>query len=245
MILSFANLDALEGAAGHALPMNPKDIRIGAHLVGYETAHGWVMEYFNAAENFTAKRPFAYPAYDDLWTGSGPDEVNDGDLLAPGMLNAPIDVAGLYALQRIRPRLKAALERTPETVTLTSAIEDGSLQDRMKSFFGVLDERRLAHVGFTKLTKILHRKRPKFVPIHDKFVRKCYVGGEGYPVHPNKNRMWADYASEMAAAMDGDIRRQFTTLEHLRADSGADVSTLRVLDVIAWNAGKPSLRAPS
>jgi len=73
------------------------------------------MEYFNAAENFTAKRPFAYPAYDDLWTGSGPDEVDDGDLLAPGMLSAPIDVAGLYGLQRIRPRLKAALEGTPET----------------------------------------------------------------------------------------------------------------------------------
>jgi len=108
----------------------------------------------------------------------------------------------------------------------------------MKSFFGVLDECRLAHVGFTKLTKILHRKRPKFVPIHDKFVGKCYVGGEGYSVNPNKRRMWADYALEIAAAMDADIRRQFDTLEQIRADCGADVSTLRILDVIAWNAGK-------
>jgi hypothetical protein len=97
--------------------MNPTDIRIGAHLVDYQTAHRWVMEYFNADVNFTAKRPFAYPAYDKLQTGSVPDKLNDGDLLAPAMLNAAVGVAGLYSLQRIRPQLEEALHNTPEVVS--------------------------------------------------------------------------------------------------------------------------------
>ncbi len=218
--------------------MNVTDIRVGARWVDYDTAHGWVMEYFDADKNLAARRPFAYPAYDHLQTGTEPDKLNDGDLLAPGMLNAPINVAGLYTLQRIRPRLEAALQGTPTTVILSAAVDDGSLRSRMKSFFGVLDEQKPPHIGLTTLTKVLHRKRPKFVPIHDKFVKTCYLGDQGFPVHTTSDRTWADYFADFAAAIDGDIRAQTDALERLREESGALVSLLRILDVIAWNAGK-------
>ncbi len=196
------------------------------------------MKYFDADRNRSARRPFAYPAYDQLQTGTGPDELNDSDLLAPGMLNASISVAGLYTLQRICPRLEAALRRTPAAVTLSAAVDDGSLRSRMKSFFGVLDEQDLPHIRLTTLTKVLHRKRPNFLPIHDQFVKTCYLGDNGFPVHPNPDRTWADYYTDFAAAIDGDLRAQTGALERLREESGALVSLLRILDVIAWNAGR-------
>jgi len=76
------------------------------------TLVGWLTDYFNADVNQTARKPYAYPAYDTFDAGSKPDEVNDGDLLAPRMLNAAPTIAAFYSLQRIRRPLRRMLSAT-------------------------------------------------------------------------------------------------------------------------------------
>jgi len=219
------------------LGLMTETLRVGGRIVDFKDAVTWLTDYFNETRNFVHSRPYAYPAYDGLQTGSGPDELNDGDLLAPGMLNASVTVRGFYSLQRVRGIMESGLKLTGRAVTLSQAVDDGSLQHRMQSLVGVLDAEKLPGIRLTSLTKVLHRKRPEFMPLHDQFVRVCYYGKDN-PVRPVRRRSNVDYFVAMASAIDADVRRQSVVLEKLRAEAGANVSLLRIIDVLAWKAGR-------
>ena len=219
--------------------MTTEVLRVGGLQVSLSQAEDWVRNYFDADANKNSRKPFAYPAYDALATGSHSDELNDGDLLAPTLLNAAPKIAAFYALQSARETLEAGLRATPTGVTLGAAVEDSSLARRMQALIGVLDERKLPGVKLTTLTKILHRKRPDFMPLHDKFVAGCYVGTrEPFPMRSEKGRTWARYWVLMAAAIESDLRTQAEDWARLGKLAGGNVAALRVFDVVAWNAGK-------
>ncbi|MEP7192562.1 MAG: DUF6308 family protein [Actinomycetota bacterium] len=113
----------------------------------------------------------------------------------------------------------------------------------MQALVGVLDERPLQGIKLTTLTKVLHRKRPDFMPLHDKFVKACYVGTQDpFPMRFEKGRTWARYWVVMATAIAGDLQTQSDAWAHLSTLAGEDVTALRVLDVVAWNAGKDGIR---
>jgi hypothetical protein len=212
-------------------------VLVGGRTVEFKDAVAWLKDYFNENRNVLHSHPYAYPAYDRLQTGSGPDELNDGDLLAPGMLNASVTVRGFYSLQRVCGMLESGLELTGRAVTLSQAVDDGSLEPRMRSLVGVLDSEKLPGIRLTSLTKVLHRKRPGFMPLHDQFVRTCYYGKDN-PVRPVRRRSNVDYFVAIASAIDADVRRQSVLLEKLRSEVGANVSLLRIIDVLAWKAGR-------
>ena len=210
-------------------------------------AQDWIVEYSDPA-NATRRKPSAHPAYDRYATGSGPSELNDGDLLAPALLNAGPTVRAFYSLQQVRPRLVEALSRIPTDVDLETAIEAGRMQAWLGDLAAVLDDPvRPSGVKLTTLLKVLHRKRPSFIPLYDQFVGACYVGTDDhFPVHRDPRRSWRDYAVAIAEAMGADLssqREAFSTL-HERAPQ---VTVLRVLDVVAWNLGRrrPSTEAHS
>ncbi len=69
------------------------------------------------------------------------------------------------------PALNAVLAELPTDVALDDA-EDGVLE-AMAELFGVLDARP-AHVGMTKLAKVLARKRPGLIPVYDGAIGHCY-----------------------------------------------------------------------
>ena len=216
-------------------------IRIGSRSASVTEAERWVAEYF-APENLTRARPYAHPAYDTYDTRSGASELNDGDLLAPALLNAAPTVRAFYSLQRVRPQVTAALARIPVDVTLGDAVAAGTMPALLGDLAAVLDETpRPAGVRLTTLLKVLHRKRPHFVPLYDQFVGACYVGdGDAFPVHRARTRSWRDYAVAIATAVSEDLSSQqaaFTDLHRL----APQVTTLRLLDVLAWKLGR---RAP-
>jgi hypothetical protein len=214
-------------------------VRVGGIQVPSAKAESWVQNYFDAGANRLSRKPYAYPAYDSLATSSHSDELNDGDLLAPTLLNAAPSIAAFYALQSAREQVEAGLRATPASVTLASAVDDLSLERRMQALVGVLDERTLQGVKLTTLTKVLHRKRPDFMPLHDKFVKACYVGTqEPFPMRSQKDRTWIQYWAVMATAINADLESQVDVWAGLGALAGKQVATLRVFDVVAWNAGK-------
>ncbi|QBF46265.1 DUF6308 family protein [Janibacter limosus] len=67
-------------------------IAVGQITISTEVAKQWIHDY-TAPEKLASKKPYAYPGYDTLDTGSGNSELNDGDLLAPILLNAPPSVS--------------------------------------------------------------------------------------------------------------------------------------------------------
>ena len=100
----------------------------------------------------------------------------------------------------------------------------------------LLDETPLWNVQATTLSKILHRKRPRSIVLHDRWVWKCYIGTGAVP-HA-ESRSWAAYMVLMSLAIRDDLRNQSDQFAALaRSSSGAaSLTAVRLLDILAWRS---------
>lgn len=227
----------------YAAQMDPVDsdvVRVGKCVVAMDTARGWVTAYTDAERNTVSPTPFAYPAY-DLYNASDndPGVLTDADLLAPGLLNVSVKIRTYYGLQGMRGFLEPLLQH-PELATPLADLTDERIAFHVGGLYSVLDAKpRPSGVRGTLLSKVLHRKRPASLALHDAWVQACYLG-EGAPVPLSKRRTWADYMVLVSQAMAKDIRdqpQQFSEL-HKASKAGPRLTDLRLLDIIAWHAGQ-------
>lgn len=190
-----------------------------------------------AAEYLSGAGSYGYPAYDAFDGGAGAWRLSDGDLLAPSLLNVTVRIPAFYALSAVKPRLEAWLAEVPPDARLAEAAPEDL--DRLRKLFAVIDD-GLPGVGGTTLAKIMHRKRPAFIPLYDRYVWRCYVGVENAPVPRAPHRTWQEFVPLLAAAMQDDLNRENDWLSRVAALAAgpAPVTTLRVLDVVAWQAGR-------
>ncbi|MFF2205260.1 DUF6308 family protein [Streptomyces sp. NPDC058145] len=148
----------------------------------------------------------------------------------------------MYSLQAVRPALEAGLAAIRQDLTLQTAVACGRHGPLLESLIGVLDApARVPGIGLTKLTKVLHRKRPLFVPLFDQRVKACYYSTRAnYPLHPTPGRPEALFFTTLGACMAQDLEEQPEQWKALAAQAPNDVSLLRILDVVAWNLGADS-----
>jgi hypothetical protein len=218
-------------------------VRVGAVLIPLDKARRWLTEYTNEANVFV-EDPYSYPAY-DLYECDRNEQglLTDADLLAPGLLNVPVKIRSYYALQRIRPLLEDGLRNIDLGFALAD-VDPAHVASMVKPLYAVLDDPQTRPWGVsgTTLSKILHRKRPQSIVLHDRWVRRCYVGGDA-PVQPSKDRSWADYMVAVSLAIRDDLQSQrevFASLDEATSSPGR-LSHVRLLDILAWKSkGKKS-----
>lgn len=231
----------------------PETVRVGGLHLPMATAKGWVARYTDAALNRSAASPYAYPAYDHFRSHDNhPDVLDDADLLAPVLLNVGISIRSFYALQRHRDRLQLDLA-APDLARPLAALSDDDIAHHIGGLFAVLDAPghssgdgdpsvagAVSGIGATKLSKVLHRKRPAAIPLHDRWVRVCYVTSRESPVPRARKRTWREYMTLVAQAMACDLRAQPDQYTALQKVSKADppLTDLRLLDILAWHAGQ-------
>lgn len=216
-----------------------KEIRIGKIRVPVDTAIAWVAEY-TSPERAKGSNPYSYPAYDDFeLEHNEPSRLTDADLLAPGLLNVPVKVRSFYGLLRVRPRLERALANLDLEVPLEKIDSPERVAGMIKPLYDVLDDpgEKPWGVNGTTLSKVLHRKRPQSVVLHDRWVRTCYVG-KGAPIPKEKSRSWADYMAAVTLAIRDDLQAQpdqFKVLDEATSCPGR-LSPIRLLDIVAWTS---------
>src|SRR5690606_33720546 len=123
-------------------------------------------------------------------------------------------------------------------------LSDERIEALIGPLYSVLDP-GLWGIGGTKLSKVLHRKRPASIALHDQWVQACYVGTRalGCPVPKVKERSWADYMVAVSQAMAADLRdgaKQFEQLQHASRAQPA-LTDLRLLDILAWRTGQSAI----
>ena len=182
---------------------------------------------------------WAYPAYDgyDAQRAAGP--LIDADLLAPVLLNVSrLKIRTYEALQTKREELDRHLERIPHDLDLVHA--DADHLALLGDLFSVLDGPGVWGAQGTVLAKVLHRKRPRFIPLYDEQVRTVYQDGPDAAVPPQAGRSWRDFVVLFAAAVKQDLQREldFWTEIALMA-TNPPITALRALDIVAWWAGNP------
>lgn len=215
-------------------------VRVGHVRIPITTAEAWIREYTDAERNMFARNPYAYPAYDDYERETNdPLRITDADLLAPALLNVTPTIRGFYGLQRIRKTLESALANKNLARPLADISDRAQIGEMVKPLYAVLDDDTLKPPGIraTTLSKVLHRKRPDSIVLHDKWVRACYVG-DGRPVPRAERRSWADYMTAVTIAIGEDIRDQPAAFVQLSGatQSPGSLTHVRLLDILAWKS---------
>ena len=181
---------------------------------------------------------YAYPAYDTLVTNGSADLV-DGDLLAPSLLGAHVDYARFVLLKRMLPAICDGMAKLPPT-PLDETDDAGIVT--VARCFAVLDEPLYARAGArgTIVSKVLHRKRPDLIPLYDSRIWTAYTvsGAIGRGSH----RPWVEVMQALCHSMRTDLannRAEFLTLQKVAAENGAQVTLLRILDILVWMSSEP------
>ena len=167
----------------------------------------------------------------------------DADFLAPVLLNVSHLRVRTYAgLKRERDTLQQVLDALPPGLDLRTAGAD-DLQ-RLGDLYSILDDAGVHGAQGTVLAKVLHRKRPAFIPLYDEQVRGVYVGGSPAPVpEPSGYRSWRDFLILFASAVRDDLRRESSFWESVASLAGEpSITPLRALDIVAWWAGDTGRR---
>lgn len=181
--------------------------------------------------------PFTGACFDFL-SGGGDDpavanRVTADDLVAVQLLGVvvPPRVAVDLLEGDLGERVARELRDIPTNVELGSPearpmLDDGGVADRASRLLEEPDD-----MGWATACKLLARKRPRLVPVHDRVVR-CAFG----PPKP----MWT-WLNDYLAGRGGKLPHQ---LQAVRAAAGLPptLSLPRVLDVIVWMRHRASHR---
>lgn len=178
---------------------------------------------------------WSYPAYDGYLRDAPTDDVRQQDLLAASLLNAgqqPIPT--YYGLLALLPEINRRLA-DPRLMGPLNEADDDTLE-AIADLYGILDEHPQHQVQLTKLSKVLHRKRPDLLPLYDENIRRCYFEfGDSVRVTPVKRRK--DRARMLAwlPEVRKDLRDGLQTWNDLAALAGnPTISPLRALDILGW-----------
>ncbi|MET3808884.1 hypothetical protein ABIB25_005914 [Nakamurella sp. UYEF19] len=207
-------------------------LRIGGRHVDRATARRDARTYL------TARDGYAYPSYDGFDAEHAMEPLVDADFLAPLLLNVNyLKITTYEALTTVRSRLQPLLHRIDPTWTLARA-EPVQLE-MLAELYEVIDGGAVSGVEGTVLSKILHRKRPAFIPLYDRQVGHVYQDGPEAPVPRVKGRSWSQFMLAFAGAVQADLLREPGLWEEIaRFAEKPSITPLRALDIVAWQAGR-------
>lgn len=177
------------------------------------------------ADYYDAEGPFAARTFDDLGENP-PDEVTIGDLLAVTLL----DIS--WSPKAVRVLLDTGARRMSELLQRIGPDEDlwAATPEKVAAAndaWQFLRSREVPFVGPVGAGKLLARKRPRLVPIHDRVI------GQWLPSSP-KPGFWDTLRRTMA---DPGLRQ---AIERVRPAGADAASVLRLLDVAVWMTGSGS-----
>ncbi|MGO4583986.1 DUF6308 family protein [Arthrobacter sp. 2RAF6] len=208
-------------------------LTVGGLEVKTSKAEKWMARYVQ-----TNSGRWSYPAYDG-YPGSPSRLLGEQDLLATSLLNAhQKPITSYYTLHKLLPELNRRLEKLGTSHSLIGA--DKKTIAAIANLFGVLDTVETPQVGLTKLSKVLHRKRPGLIPLYDKNIKRVYFEA-GTPTRVSfvPGRSWEGYAKVWIEAVQEDLTTQIEQWQHLASLATAPtILPLRALDIVAWGMGE-------
>jgi len=219
-------------------------VTVGRFRVSRDVAIEIVRRYVAAPRPLDRRKSHGFDIYDAYRADSRYTPLDQPDLLVPVLLGAQTLTPNAYRWLTGRlDEINAVLERIGPTASLCDPEPDLAL---LGELFSILDDDPSDGVRITILSKILHRKRPRIIPLWDAHSLACYSGVQGRVPHQRTLGRSA-YAVQMARAMHEDLRATIPLWEELaRLSAEPELTELRALDIIAWTLGRrPELATAS
>ena len=166
-----------------------------------------------------------YPAYDS-GERSRPESFHASDLQRANRGGARISAVEQAAILGRRPRIERALREIDPDASLSESVPWAPLSRLFEAFAGIRG------VGFSKMTKALHPKRPGLIPMLDSVVQ-AYLAIDDPP------ETFAEHAIALVRSYKEDLDRNRAALSSIRrelAGRGHEVTEVRILDILIWSA---------
>ena len=97
----------------------------------------------------------------------------------------------------------------------------------------------ISGIGFSKMTKALHPKRPALIPMLDSV-------GQAYLAADEREASFGEGATALVASYKHDLDRNLTALRQIQRGLASlghrPLSEVRILDVLIWSAYAPARR---
>jgi hypothetical protein len=150
----------------------------------------------------------------------------EADLRAANRGGARISAAEVAAILERRAEIEGALRAIVPAASLTRRSVPWAELTRLFEAFG-----DIRGVGFSKMTKALHPKRPALIPMLDSFVQQ-YLGAPSA-------ESFGERATELVRRYKQDLDRNRSALRELErelAGHGYRLTEVRILDLLIWSA---------
>ena len=159
-----------------------------------------------------------------------PATFDESDLRLANRGGARISAAEIAVILERRARIEGALRTIPADASLADASGAVPWIPLTRLFDAFADIRG---IGFAKMTKALHPKRPGLIPVLDSVVQ-AYLMTDAAEASP----AFAERATALVRGYKRDLDRNRAALRGLQrelARRGHQLTEVRILDVLIWS----------
>ena len=173
----------------------------------------------------------AYSSY-EAHDSSDPASFDESDLRLANRGGARISAAEIAAILERRGEIERSLREIHPATSLADATSSIPWIPLTRLFDAFTDIRG---VGFSKMTKALHRKRPALIPMLDSVVQ-AYLTTEG-PV-TRSSGTFGERATALVRSYKRDLDRNRALLHELQRELASReyrLTEVRILDLLIWS----------
>jgi hypothetical protein len=166
----------------------------------------------------------------DVGDASGPASFGESDLRLANRGGARISAAEIAAILERRRAIERALRAVAPDASLAGAANSVPWLPLRLLFDSFADIRG---VGFSKMTKALHRKRPALIPMLDSVVQK-YLENDDL----GAKALFGERALGLARGYKRDLDRNRAAVRAVRqelARRSYELTEVRILDLLIWS----------
>jgi hypothetical protein len=173
----------------------------------------------------------AYSGY-DIGDASGPMSFDESDPRLANRGGARISAVQIAAILERRGQIERALRRLRPDASLADAAGSIPWTPLTRLFDAFADIRG---VGFSKMTKALHPKRPALIPMLDSVVQAYLTSDDP---ETTASGSFGERATALVGSYKHDLDRNRAALRELRrelASRGYPLTEVRILDMLIWS----------
>jgi len=164
--------------------------------------------------------------------GSGPVSFDESDLRLANRGGARISAAEIAAILERREEIERALREIRPDSSLATATSSIAWVPLTRLFDAFADIRG---VGFSKMTKALHKKRPALIPMLDSVVQEYLTGDEPEVA---SSGTFGERATALVRSYKRDLDRNRSALRRMQRELARRehrLTEVRILDLLIWS----------
>jgi hypothetical protein len=172
-----------------------------------------------------------YSSYEGYET-TGPASFNEGDLRLANRGGARISATEIAAILERRGEIERALRKIQPDASLAEATSSIPWIALTRLFDAFAD---IHGIGFSKMTKALHRKRPALIPMLDSVVQ-AYLTRDDPGMRSSGS--FGERSTALVRAYKRDLDRNRSVLHELQRELASctyRLTEVRILDLLIWS----------